>query len=80
MIEIVRTGRNLTIRQISKTHGVAISWLHELYEDRDVRMRYISTSMMAADIFTKEFTVRATWETLCQQCNIVPSTPSEQGW
>ena len=50
MIEIVRTGRNLTIRHISKTHGVAVSWFHEIFSDPEVRTRYITTSLMAADL------------------------------
>ena len=53
MIEIVCTGRNLTIRHISKTHGVAVSWLHEIFSDPEVRMRYITTSLMAADLYTR---------------------------
>ena len=58
MIEILCTGRNLTIRHIGKTHGVAIAWLHEMYDRPDVWMRYISTTRMAADLHTKVFTER----------------------
>ena len=30
MLDIIRNGRNLSLRHIGKTHGVAISRLHEM--------------------------------------------------
>ena len=72
MLEIIRTGRNLTIRHIGKTHGVAVSWLHELYDRKDVWMKYITTTMMAADLYTKAFTVPTKWNHLCIQNNLFP--------
>ena len=80
MIEIIRTGRNLTIRHIGKTHGVAVSWLHELYTRDDVWMKYITTTMMAADLYTKAFTEPSKWNHLCLQNNIFPSTPKNGKW
>ena len=55
-LEIIRTGRNLTMRHLSKTKGISVAWLHQICEPDDVLLRYISTSLMAADIFTKMFT------------------------
>ncbi len=80
MIEILRTGRNLTIRHTSKTHGVAISWLHEVFMDKEVRMRYITTTLVAADLYTKAFSNRVLWEALCLQNNLFPLGPSAEGW
>jgi hypothetical protein len=36
MVEIVRTGHNLSMRRLSKIHGISIAWLHEQYESSDV--------------------------------------------
>ena len=81
MLEIIRTGRNLTVRHIgNKTHGVAVSWLHDLYTKKDVWMKYISTTMMAADLYTKAFTEPSKWSHLCLQNNIFPSIPKNGKW
>ena len=77
MIEIIRTGRNLSIRHIGKTHGVAVSWLQELYTRVYVLMKYITTTMMAADLYTKAFTEPSKWNHLCLQNNIFPTNPYE---
>ena len=57
-----------------------MSWLHEIYDDPDVRVRHITTTVMAADIHTKVFTSRPTWDTLCLQCKIVPEPPIANQW
>ena len=57
MAAVVRSGRNPTMRQISKTHGICISSMHEQCKSDDVKVEYISTSLMAADIYTKAFQV-----------------------
>ena len=80
MLEIIRTGRNLTVRHIGKTHGVAVSWLHELYKKKDVVMKYITTTMMAADLYTKAFTEPSKWAHMCVQNNLFPSVPSKGEW
>jgi len=64
MIDIIRVGRNLTIRQIAKTQGVSITWLHGLYHDPEIHFGYISSGMMAADIFTKVFVNKILWDSL----------------
>ena len=55
MIGVVRSGRNPTMRHLERTHGIAITSLHEHFtRDNDVLM-YEVTSKMAADIHTKGF-------------------------
>ena len=55
MIEVIRTGRNPTMRHIGRVHGVSISFLHQVYRRIDVSINYISSTLMAADIYTKTF-------------------------
>ena len=31
---IIRSGRNPTMRHISRTHGVNVAWLHDLYKNK----------------------------------------------
>ena len=56
ILEIIRTGRNLTMRHLSKSKGISVAWLYQVCSADDVCLRYITTSLMAADIFTKSFT------------------------
>ena len=61
MLDIIRTGRNPTLRYLSRTHGVSVKWLHEVYMRDDVHAQNTVTSLMAADIFTKGFTDARKW-------------------
>ena len=68
MMEVVRTGRNPTMRHLGRVHGVCIGFMHEQYGKSDgqptanrpgggvLKMEYVSSSLMLADIYTKEFT------------------------
>ena len=59
------------MRHLGRVHGVSIGFLHEQYRDNNMRMEYITTSLMAADIFTKAFSDGSKWNNLCHQINIV---------
>ena len=74
MASVIRTGRNPTMRHLSRTHGIAISWLHEQYNEDDVRLAYITTTLMAADIYTKAFQDATKWTNLCEQINLIDVT------
>ena len=80
MLEIIRTGRNLTIRHLSKTKGISVAWLHEICSKEDVMLRYISTSLMAADIFTKTFTDKIKWVHLCMLGGLFEFGPNNGTW
>ena len=58
MIQVCKTGRNPTMRHIGRTHRVNIAMLNEICLGPSVWLRYIETSCMAADIFTKHFADR----------------------
>ena len=69
-ISIARTGKNLTMRHMGRTHGVALSWLSGEIREKRCELGYIKTSDMAADIFTK-FHPREKKETWRQMCGII---------
>ena len=54
-IQIIKTGRNPTMRHMSRTHGVNVSWLHDLYDKKQFSIKYTRTDAQSADIFTKAF-------------------------
>ena len=80
MGEVVRTGRNLTMKHISKTHGIQVGFLREVYDRLDVDMKYITTTLMAADMYTKEFYDHGKWNALCIMNSIYPTAPTTEGW
>ena len=55
MIGVVRSGRNPTMRHLERTHGIAITSLHEHFTRENYVLMYEVTSKMAADIHTKGF-------------------------
>lgn len=57
VIQIMRTGRNATMRHFERTHRVPVAWLHEIYHSqRNLRIKFAKTDDMIADLFTKTFT------------------------
>ena len=69
MIRICQTGRNPTMRYLSRTMGISIAWLYERFQDTNLELIYEESAKMAADIFTKALQTRpngrkfATWST-----------------
>jgi hypothetical protein len=61
-IRILKTGRNLTMRHIGRTHEVDIAWLAERFKDPIIELVYAKSASMRADIFTKGFTSLEKWE------------------
>ena len=57
--QIIKTGKNPTMRHISRTHGVNIQWLHDAYQRQLFGMKIAKTDEQVADIFTKHFRERA---------------------
>ena len=55
MIICCKSGKNQTMRHMGRTHGISLQWLHDELQKGYCELRYIDTSKMAADIFTKFF-------------------------
>jgi hypothetical protein len=71
MIQIVRTGRNPTMRHLGRVHKIAVAWLHEQWVAGVFIIFYEKTDLMAADIYTKSFTDKAKWQAVCWLINVV---------
>ena len=54
-LDILRSGRNPTLRYMSRTQGVDMKWLHTVYMKDNVTAAYVPTTVVAADIYTKEY-------------------------
>jgi len=70
---IIKSGKNPTMRHISRTHGVNIGWLHDLFQRRIFGITYSRTEAMAADIFTKTFKELPKWQHAIKLIGIRPS-------
>ena len=67
VLQIVRTGKNMTMRHFERTHRVPVAWLHELYhenKDEFFTLHFAKSEEMVADLFTKAFSDRGKFETL----------------
>ena len=64
-IQIIKTGRNPTMRHITRTHGVNVAWLHDCYIKNKFGMTYQKTDGQSADIFTKAFRDAEKWKKAC---------------
>ena len=71
MVRICETGRNPTMRYLSRTHGVSVAWLHEQFTGGSLRLHYERSDRMRADLLTKAFTDLARWEAACWLINVI---------
>ena len=69
-IRIVRSGKNQTMRALSRTHGISVAWVHERYLAHDFDLQYTPSAEMAADIFTKSFSNPDLWAAACWLVNV----------
>merc|ERR1712185_609230 len=69
-IQVIKTGRNPTMRHLQRTHGISIRWLHDLFFPKDdmgntmnsaYQLEYIESKLQRADIFTKAFRDPKEW-------------------
>ena len=63
--QISKTGKNPTMRHISRTHGVNVQWLHDAYSKRLFNMKVTKTDEQVADIFTKHMPEKKQLEKGC---------------
>jgi hypothetical protein len=61
MLCVMKSGRNPTMRHLSRSHRVSVAWLHEQYKRENFEFAYVETDSMAADMFTKSMPNPAKW-------------------
>ena len=81
-LQILKTGKNPTVRHLNRTHRVDLAWLAERFkEDPHIDMKYCVTSEQCADILTKAFTKLVKWAHACKVMGIVDKRfDSKNGW
>ena len=66
MIQVIKTGRNPTMRHLHRVRRISVAWLHERLgpvPGRDsVSVEYIASSDMCVDVYTKRFTDPDAWK------------------
>jgi len=75
MIQILRTGRNPTMRQLGRVHRVAIAVMHERLGNPaskdNIDVIHTSSEEMAADIYTKAFANPENWKKALMNINVL---------
>lgn len=61
-ITIMKTGRNPNMSHMSRTHRIIIGFMHEVVSRGQISLCHFRTSDMCADVFTKHFTNKITWQ------------------
>ena len=73
-IKVMQNGGNsVALRHMSRTHGINLCWLAEVFKHRQVKLRYCESANMAADIFTKAFTNPQKWDNAMRHVCVNPS-------
>ena len=70
--QIIKTGKNPTMRHISRTHGVNVQWLHDAFTKRLFKMKITRTDEQVADIFTKHMPEKTSWKKAVNDINTGP--------
>ena len=71
VIKMIIKGRTPTMRQVSRTHRVALDWLFDrINVDTKIQIKYIDTKNQLADILTKGNFTRDEWNHLLNLFNI----------
>lgn len=75
MIQIAHTGINKTMRWLSRNHGFAILYLYDHLGNEetkdDTELVYTRSGWMAADIYTKAFNSKDSWQKACELANVM---------
>ena len=69
-IQVVRTGRNQTMRHLNRHHRISVAFLHETFKGEDWDLIYTPSAEMCADIFTKAFNDPLKWKVARMLINI----------
>ncbi len=70
MIRVCHTGQNPTMRYLGRVHRISIAWLHWVFGEENIDLKYTVSKLMAADIYTKAFTDADKWKAACALINI----------
>ena len=60
-----------TMRHLSRTHGISVAVLHELFQRWEFQFEKEPTASMSADLFTNGFLEASKWKAVCDLINVV---------
>ena len=66
MLKVCRPGKNPTVRHLLRTRGVSGAWLKEQFDTGPYVLRYVPSTLEAADIYTKGFDNADKWNANCR--------------
>jgi hypothetical protein len=62
MLRVMETGRNPTMRHLTRTHRICVAWLHEQHKREDFHFDYVKSHRMVADMYTKSIPSPSKWD------------------
>ena len=70
-LRILQTGKFPKLQHIGRTHGVSVSWLHDVLTKGHFKLQDVHTKRQCADVFTKAFSVPEAWQLAIRLIGVV---------
>lgn len=62
MTRVCRTGKNLVMRNLLRSHAVCVAYLHELFQRPENQLQHEQSERQATDFYTRAFHNVDAWE------------------
>ena len=72
VIEITKKCCSVALKHLPRTHRIDVTWLFEVCDAEEVKLRHVGTNEQIADLMTKAFTSPEKWRSLLEIAQIVP--------
>jgi hypothetical protein len=80
-LQILKTGKNPTLRHVARTHRVNLAWISDVFRKcKQMGLKYCSTADQAADIMTKGFTNPENWRRATSLIGICPKNDKSHAY
>ena len=79
-LEIIRSGKNTSMRHFQRQHGINLSFLHEHAAAKLFRLLYCVTDRQCGDIFTKHCVDAGKWSRLLPQIGHYQKSAEPAPW
>ena len=74
VINTVTKKRSPALGHVSRSHSIGLDWIFDVMERDNIEIKYVKTKFQIADMMTKGFTRKETWNSLCNLGAIGPAT------
>ena len=70
VMKIIKKCRSVALRHLPMTHKIYVTWLFEVRDAPEVKLRYVKTDCRVADLMTKGFRSADKWVSLVAKAQL----------